>query len=188
MTKNTTFIYIFTLLLSIQFVSCNGPEAESKKKVTAKKPIVNVPAFNADSAYQFIADQVAFGPRVPNTKAHQEAAVYLENTLRRFTKDVSVQSFQMRAYDGTVLNGKNIIGHFNVNAKKRILLASHWDSRPYADHDPNEEMHRTPIDGANDGASGVGVLLELARLFSEQSPSVGVDIILFDLEDYGVPN
>eukprot|EP00825_Cyclidium_porcatum_P021229 TRINITY_DN23737_c0_g1_i2.p3 TRINITY_DN23737_c0_g1~~TRINITY_DN23737_c0_g1_i2.p3 ORF type:complete len:174 (+),score=13.52 TRINITY_DN23737_c0_g1_i2:413-934(+) len=82
---------------------------------------------------------------------------------------------------------KNIIASFNPDKKSRILLASHWDSRPYADHDPNKENHKTPIDGANDGASGVGILIEVARQLSIKKPELGVDIVFWDIEDYGEP-
>ncbi len=181
-------IYLISLVLLIQFTSCDNKVEKKESKKKDAKAVIQVPAFNADSAFQFVAEQVAFGPRVPNTTAHQEAAIYLENTLQKYTSNVIVQEFQQRAYDGTILNGKNIIAQFNPEKKKRILLASHWDSRPFADHDADEANHHTAIDGANDGASGVGVLLEMARLMSQQAPSVGVDIILFDLEDYGVPN
>jgi hypothetical protein len=107
--------------------------------------------------------------------------------MRSYTTAVEVQSFKARAYNGKVLRGKNIIASFNPENKKRILLCAHWDSRPYADHDPESKNHNTPIDGANDGASGIGVLIEMARNFSQQLPSIGVDIIFFDLEDYGPP-
>jgi Zn-dependent M28 family amino/carboxypeptidase len=98
-----------------------------------------------------------------------------------------VQPFRARAYDGTILKGKNIIGSFNPGSKSRILLCAHWDSRPFADHDPDPDNHLTPIDGANDGGSGVGVLLEVARQMAMQRPHIGVDILLFDAEDYGPP-
>lgn len=187
MRNNIIRIFLFSIPLLI--TSCEGAKEENNKNTEAKKTEnIQVPEFNADSAYHFVEAQVAFGPRVPNTEAHEQTAVYLENTLRRFTPDVIVQSFQQRAFDGTVLNGKNIMGRFNKSEKKRILLASHWDSRPFADHDPDEANYHTPIDGANDGASGVGILLEIARIISQQSPTVGVDVIFFDLEDYGVPH
>jgi Zn-dependent M28 family amino/carboxypeptidase len=107
--------------------------------------------------------------------------------LNDFADTVEVQSFKAKAYNGKILRGKNIIASFRPENKKRVLLSAHWDSRPYADHDPDKEKHDNAIDGANDGASGVGVLIELARQFSAQNPAIGVDIILFDLEDYGPP-
>lgn len=186
--KQFSVLLLVTLFLAL--LSCeNQPKkssGEGKKKQEVVK--IKVPEFNKDSAYKFVAEQVAFGPRVPNTRAHEECALYLENKMKEYTPDVLVQEFQQRAYDGTVLNGKNIISQFNKSAKKRILLAAHWDSRPFADHDPDEANHHTHIDGANDGASGVGVLIEIARLMAQQATNVGVDIVFFDLEDHGVPD
>ncbi|MCK5776946.1 MAG: M28 family peptidase [Bacteroidales bacterium] len=187
MTINKYISIALALFFAFSFSACDNQKSTKKTPKKTKKT-VSVPAFNADSAYNFVAEQVAFGPRVPNTATHNQGAKYLENTLLKYTSNVIVQEFQKRAYDGTVLNGKNIIAEFNPQNKSRILLAAHWDSRPFADHDADEANHHTAIDGANDGASGVGVLLEMARLMAKQAPEIGVDIILFDLEDYGVPN
>ena len=188
MTINKYIPLVLALFFAFSFSGCDDQKSsKNASKKTAKKT-VSVPVFNADSAYNFVAEQVAFGPRVPNTPAHSQGAKYLENTLLKYTANVIVQEFQKRAYDGTVLNGKNIIAEFNPENKSRVLLAAHWDSRPFADHDTDEANHHTAIDGANDGASGVGVLLEIARLMAQQAPNIGVDIILFDLEDYGVPS
>ncbi|HTX88152.1 MAG TPA: M28 family peptidase, partial [Bacteroidales bacterium] len=85
------------------------------------------------------------------------------------------------------LNFQNLIASWNPEMKSRILLCSHWDSRPFADHDPDKANHRKPIDAANDGASGVGVLLEIARQLNARQPEIGIDIVLFDVEDYGPP-
>lgn len=108
----------------------------------------------------------------------------------RFSDTVYVQNFRTRLFDGRGIDGKNIIGVFNPDAKKRIVLAAHWDTRPYADADPDRANWNTPIDGANDGASGVGVLLEIARQLHNRKidDKIGVDIVLFDLEDYGAPS
>lgn len=165
-------------------LACTGNR--EKPPITEQKQIsVHVPEFNEDSAYTFVEKQVMFGPRVPGTKAHQQCAEYLRNTLNGFSSNVMVQEFETRLYNGKNASGKNIIGVFSPEKQKRILLCAHWDSRPYADHDPDKANHFSPIDGANDGASGVGVLLEIARLLSIDTSRVGVDIILFDLEDYG---
>ena len=91
------------------------------------------------------------------------------------------------AYDNTILKARNIIGSFNPDNRRRVLLCAHWDSRPYADEERSKKKQREPILGANDGASGVGVLLEMARLMQQQAPTIGVDIIFFDAEDYGIP-
>lgn len=182
-------LFCYILVLSSISIACNQTSrtkdnTKSGKKATAS---VKVPDFNADSAYQFIVDQVNFGPRVPNTEAHRSAGVYLADQLRKFSDTLIIQNFKTRAYDGTVLSGKNLIGSFNLSANSRIMLCAHWDTRPYADHDPNPTNHNTPIDGANDGGSGVGILLEIARLMAIERPKTGVDIILFDAEDYGPP-
>ncbi len=150
-----------------------------------KKERTRPPLFSADSAYNYIEKQVSFGPRVPNTEAHREAGNWLAATLGGFADTLYLQETRVRAYDGTVLNITNIIGVFQPDKRRRILLCAHWDSRPYADYDPDPASHYTPIDGANDGASGVGVLLEIARLLHAQAPDIGIDIIFFDAEDYG---
>ncbi len=180
--------YIIFVVGILFFVSCK----DSKKKTEERKPEViakkvEIPGFNADSAYYFTEKQVAFGPRVPNTKAHEMCSEYLVSVLQKYCKDVKVQSFQAKAWDGTLLKGKNIIAAFNPESNNRIFFSSHWDSRPYADYDADEKNHRKAILGANDGAAGVGILIEIARLFNQTHPNIGVDLILFDLEDYGEP-
>ena len=141
--------------------------------------------FDAASAYGFVKAQVEFGPRVPGTAAHTACADWFVKTLKQWTPDVFVQEFKARAFDGRPLDGRNIIASFNPGAKDRILLCAHWDSRPFADHDPDPANHFRPVMGANDGASGAGVLLEVARCLSLNKPAVGVDILLLDLEDFG---
>ena len=158
--------------------SCGGQEGA----VTAGQ---GSPEFDAASAYGFVKAQVEFGPRVPGTPAHAACAEWLAKTLRQWTPDVVVQEFKARAYDGRPLEGKNIVASFDKGKKDRVLLCAHWDSRPFADHDPDPANHFRPVMGANDGASGVGVLLEIARSLSIEKPAVGVDIVLFDLEDFG---
>jgi len=141
--------------------------------------------FDAASAYGFVKTQVEFGPRVPGTPAHAACADWFVKTLRQWTPDVLVQEFKAKAFDGRPLEGKNIVASFNPEAKDRILLCAHWDSRPFADHDPDPANHFRPVMGANDGASGAAVLLEVARCLSLKKPAVGVDILLLDLEDFG---
>lgn len=175
------------MLVSLVVGCNNAPSSPGANQVAESNATASLPEFNADSAMAFVSGQLAFGPRVTNSKANANCASWLESELKRFSPDVVVQPFKARAFDGTVLNGRNIIASFNPEAKARIMLCAHWDSRPWADHDPDPANHSTPIDGANDGASGVGVLMEMARLFALQPPSVGVDIVLFDAEDYGPP-
>lgn len=183
---------MFTKMLYILFaaamISCSQTPSSSSAKVESQ-PVKqqNVPAFDADSAWVFVENQVKFGPRVPNSEAHVACGNYLTSELKRFGAQVYEQEATLTAYNGTQLKAKNIIGSYNPENSKRVLLFAHWDSRPYADHDKDPANHKKPIDGADDGASGVGVLLEMARQFSIKSPEIGIDIIFFDAEDYGTP-
>jgi Zn-dependent M28 family amino/carboxypeptidase len=130
-----------------------------------------------------VQQQVNIGPRVPNTPEHTITGDFLVDALENFGGKVQEQKFEALTFDGVNLSLRNIIASFNPEAVKRILLAAHWDTRPYADKDIIEP--NIPIDGANDGASGVGVLLEIARNISIVQPNVGIDIVLFDGEDWG---
>ncbi|MCC5946410.1 MAG: M28 family peptidase [Bernardetiaceae bacterium] len=182
--------YVVLILVALIFsVACEDKSSSQSSTDTEKKidlPMAEAPDFNADSAYFFVEKQVSFGPRVPNSKGHYQCGEYLIATLERFADEVIVQPLQIKAHNGTMLSGRNIFAAFNPEATKRVMLAAHWDTRPVADQDA--ERQDEPILGANDGASGVGVLLEIARLLaqSEAQPQVGIDIALFDLEDYGV--
>jgi Zn-dependent M28 family amino/carboxypeptidase len=166
----------------------NDTKTTIQKVPQPKAPVANLalPDFDADSAYQYVADQVAFGPRVPNTEAHRNTAEYLKNQLTKFGAKITVQSGIVEAFDGTKLNFQNIIGSYHPDKANRVLLMAHWDTRPFADQDKKDR--NKAIDGANDGGSGVGVLLEVARQFQIKNPTVGVDIVFFDAEDYGQPS
>lgn len=157
-------------------------ESVAPPDVVAENPFGD---FDADSAYMYVARQVAFGPRVPNTSAHREAGDWLAEELQRHGFQVIQQKAKLKAFDGTVLNARNIFGQLNPESKDRILLLSHWDSRPWADQDPDPQKRSFPVDGANDGASGVGVLLEIARQLSINPVKKGVDILFVDAEDWG---
>ena len=181
-TKSFAINLIFMVLLSCN-TSTKTVEVDSSKK---GKTSITVPSFSADSAYLFIEKQVAFGPRVPNTVAHQICGDYLIDKLESYGADVIVQNFTEDAFDGKKLQLRNIIASYNSQSRKRILLAAHWDTRPFADKDTVDTD--LAIDGANDGASGVAVLLEIARKLSRHElPKVGVDMVFFDGEDYGEP-
>lgn len=147
--------------------------------------LVKTPEFSADRAFAQLEKQVAFGPRVPNSPGHAQCGDWLISELEACGAEVTVQEARVTAFDGTKLDIRNIFGAFNPQARRRILLYAHWDTRPFADKD--SVRTREPIDGANDGASGVAVLLELARIMGDSLPSVGVDIGFFDAEDYGEP-
>lgn len=147
-------------------------------------------AFSADSAYRYISEQVAFGARVPGSAAHEACAAYLREQLRRFGAEVHVEQGCLPNYAGEPQQIYNIVGRYAPEAKRRILLCAHWDSRPWTDQEENYDDRMQPVLGANDGASGVGVLLEVARQLSiVNSPlSMGVDIVFFDAEDMGTPS
>jgi Zn-dependent M28 family amino/carboxypeptidase len=182
-------LILFGLLTGSILISCNFREQNREKAAekNEKAQAVKIPEFNPDSAYRYVKEQLDFGPRVPNTPAHGKCAEYLIAKLKSFQPDVVVQSGQVKAFNGTVLNFQNIIASFNPGLNDRIFISAHWDSRPFADHDPDPAKRKKPVPAANDGASGVGILLEIARQLSIQKPSIGVDLILFDVEDYGPP-
>lgn len=186
MVMNKTYVaWFFAGVATLAGLS--GCQSDKEKK-PEKAPLrqINVPKFSGDSAYQYVVKQVEFGPRVPNSEAHRKAGDYLVAELSRRGASVIEQKFVATAFDNTRLYLRNIIASFNPSKEKRILLAAHWDTRPFADKDPDQKD--APFDGANDGASGVAVLLELARLFAQQAPDAGIDIILFDGEDWGEKN
>lgn len=172
-------------ILSIVAISCDSnKKTVTEDKATENVIAVKVPGFNADSAYAFVKKQVDFGPRVPYTQAHVQTGNYLVDKLKSYGWNVIEQQFDATSFDYKPMPLRNIIGSYNPAARKRILLAAHWDSRPFADKDT--ERKDEAIAGANDGASGVGVLLEIARLLPQNDTlNVGVDIIFFDGEDWG---
>jgi len=176
---------LLPLILLVGLFGCKDnsktEEKSTASKVEASK--VAVPVFAADSAYHWVKAQVDFGPRNPGSKGHAKTAEFLVAELKRFAPEVVVQTAPIRMHDGKTFPLKNIIASFNPDAKKRIVLAAHWDTRQKADN--SSERTNEPILGANDGASGVGVLLEVARQLAAAPLQVGVDIVLFDLEDYG---
>ena len=183
--KNISIIASACLLLAC---ACGNKTTQNTTGTTPVQQYQQVsPNFNADSAYTYVKDQVDFGYRVPNTAAHAACGNYLAAQLKRFGAEVQEQKMVVTAYDGTKLNARNIIGSYAPEKRTRILLFAHWDTRPYSDQDTDPANHRKPLLGANDGASGVGVLLEVARILQTKAPEVGIDIIFFDAEDYGVP-
>lgn len=181
--------FAFGLASLALWSSCsNASSSTSNASVTKEVTRAEVkPHFEADSAYQYIARQLDFGPRVPGTEAQKRAAEWLESELTRHGATVRVQRTEAKAYDGKKLPVINLLGSYNPDARMRVLLMSHWDSRHVADHDQDPAKRHDPVPAANDGASGVGVLLELARLAGKQMPSIGIDIFLTDVEDYGAP-
>lgn len=167
-------------LLMVAVVGCkNSGEDEAQMKMNP------APEFNSDSAFAYIEKQVSFGPRVPATDPHTQCGDWLVSKLTEFGGTVIEQTAEVTTFDEQVLPMRNIIASFHPEKKTRIMLCAHWDTRAFADQD--SLRLKDPIDGANDGGSGVGALLEIARTMQAKPPSVGVDIILFDTEDQGRP-
>ncbi len=147
----------------------------------------SVPNFDENSAYQFLLDQCDFGPRNPGSEGYNNCKQYLIKTLDSYSDTVFTQPFVINDIDDTQYDLDNIIAQYNINSNSHLLLGAHWDTRPWADSDLNIEKHNQPIIGANDGASGVSVLLELAKIFHYNPPPIRVSIVFFDGEDMGRP-
>jgi len=147
----------------------------------------SVPNFDENSAYQFLLDQCDFGPRNPGSEGYNNCKEYLIKTLDSYSDTVFTQPFVINDIDDTQYDLDNIIAQYNINSNSHLLLGAHWDTRPWADSDLNIEKHNQPIIGANDGASGVSVLLELAKIFHYNPPPIRVSIVFFDGEDMGRP-
>lgn len=165
------FVLFFLLILSISFTDMG---------------YAKTPQFQSIRAFDYLKNQCAFGPRNPGSEGHKNCLQYLSDKLKVFADTVIVQPFLFSdPKSKKILTLHNIIGRFG-NQKERILLCAHWDTRPWADLDSDPKNHQKPILGANDGASGVAVLLEIANLLNESPPPVGVDIVFFDGEDSGI--
>ncbi|MFM2377175.1 MAG: hypothetical protein RLZZ165_2272 [Bacteroidota bacterium] len=176
------------LLLVLCMAACDGRspggDASSAVKVPAFKPVA--PPFSADSAYRHIEKQLSYGPRIPNTQAHAACADWLASQFKAYGAEVTVQVAQVQDRTMKMVNMRNIIASFNSASTDRVMVTAHWDSRPLADKDGKNPTAAVP--GANDGGSGVAILLEVARHLGQKAPPVGVDLILWDAEDNGSYN
>ncbi|MEZ0609334.1 M28 family peptidase [Fibrella sp. WM1] len=179
--------FLAIMACALFVAACDDKKNQSSEATESGSTMVAAPAFSGDSAYAFIEQQLAFGPRVPNTPAHVRGGDYIAAKLKAYGCEVTEQPFTAKAWDGTIIKGRNIIGSINPAAAKRILFSSHWDSRPRADNDSLAANHTKPVAAANDGASGVAVLLEMARTIQQAKtkPTVGIDLVFFDAEDWG---
>ena len=179
---------IALIALGLFTYSCNAGSKETKSTNDGSVPTCSLQKaeFNADSAYSYVEAQVNFGPRIPGTSGHSQCAEYLVSDLKRHNADTVInQTATVKAFNGDQLPINNIMGRYNLPATRRILLVAHWDTRPWADNEARIENRDRPVPGANDGASGVGVLLEIARQLDIKSPDTGIDILFTDAEDYG---
>lgn len=175
------FLFVITVTT---LLGCKSQKI-SEETSSVDDAITQVVDFNGMNAFNLVKAQCDFGPRVPGTPAHSKCAEWLEQSLRKSCDTVIVQEGQVTTFDGKTLNIKNLVGSFNPGNSDRILLLAHWDCRPWADNDPDPANHQEPVMGANDAASGVAVLLELARLMKNKKPNIGVHILLVDAEDWG---
>ncbi|HTC23597.1 MAG TPA: M28 family peptidase [Gemmatimonadales bacterium] len=150
----------------------------------AREPAPPPRKFDGPAAFEYLKTQVAFGPRIPRTPAHERMAQWLDSLLRQRADTLIVQSWTHVTAKGDSLPLRNFVARFNPRAQTRILFLAHWDTRPRSDG-PNAKNPKAPVPGANDGASGVAVLLGVADVLKRQPPAVGVDLLFDDGEDYG---
>ena len=178
---------ITIVILSVLLAACSGGKKSSSENTAsaAQQPVG--PTFVADSAYLFCQQQCDFGPRTMNSEAHDRCGEWIAAKFRQYGMEVTLQKADLKGYDGTMLHSTNIMASYRPELTPRLLLCAHWDSRPWADNDPDEANHRKPVVAANDGASGVAVMIEVARLLAADTLGVGVDFVCFDAEDWGTP-
>ena len=209
--RKLSTVGVFSFLIPLSSFLFTTTSCGLRKQAATSDPVAAQPvgpAFSADSAYSYCEQQCAFGPRTMNSQAHDACGQWIMGKFRSFGLTVTPQNTLLKGYDGTMLRATNIIASYRPELTDRILLCAHWDSRPWADNDPDEANWHKPVMAANDGASGVAVLLEIARLLSLQSTALsdeseqvradslqtstvnknlGVDFICFDAEDWGFP-
>ena len=190
------FLLFLPLLLT---TACGGSQKSSTEQPVAQQQAQPVgPAFSADSAFAFCQRQCDFGPRTMNSEAHEQCGQWIAQKFQSYGMHIVEQRATLKGFDGTPLLSNNIVASYRPDLTDRILICAHWDCRPWADNDPDEANHGKPVMGANDGASGIAVMLELARLLAENTDivtteapttayplNVGIDFVCFDAEDWG---
>lgn len=180
--SNTIIIHSALALL---LTACSSKPSKTET-ATPYTPLTEVASFSADSAYSHIKAQVGFGPRIPGSEGSKLCQNYIIDRLNNYgVDDIIQQTGKVTAFTNEIIPYTNILGRFQSSQPQRILLVAHYDTRPWADSDVNPENHQSPIPGANDGASGVSVLLEIARHISTTTPEIGIDMLFVDAEDYG---
>lgn len=187
--KRNNFIflvpYVICLMPVIMASSCKHNKESNSSAETAAANQITKAEFSSDSAYLFIQQQLEFGPRVPGTAAQQKCAEYFEQKLKSYGASVIVQKTKVVVYNGKSVPCINVIATYKPEAKRRLLICTHWDARPFADR--GDSAVANPILAADDGASGAGIMLEFARQLQKRIPEVGVDLVFLDVEDYGQP-
>lgn len=170
---------------AFNFLPSDKAEVSETEEIEKMQPVG--PDFNADSAYIYLQEQCDFGPRTMNSTAHDKCEKWIIQKFEQYGCKVTTQKATLNGYDGTPLRSTNIMASYNPKATTRIMFCAHWDCRPWADNDPDSTNWHKPIIAANDAASGVGVMIELARILKGSGLELGVDFICFDAEDYGTP-
>lgn len=170
---------------AFNFLPSNKAEVSETEEIEKLQPVG--PDFNADSAYIYLQEQCDFGPRTMNSTAHDKCEKWIIQKFEQYGCKVTTQKATLNGYDGTPLRSTNIMASYNPEATTRIMFCAHWDCRPWADNDPDSTNWHKPIIAANDAASGVGVMIELARILKGSGLELGVDFVCFDAEDYGTP-
>ena len=178
--------YILIVILTVLLGACGG---KSGKNIGGPDTIALAPCptFNTDTCMRYIREQCSFGPRVTGTAEAAQCRQYLISQFQRLGAEVSEQQANVTLWDGSERPACNIIARLNPGNQDRILICSHWDSRPWADNDEDEQNHHTPVPAANDGASGVAMMMEICRLLQKKPIRVGIDFVCFDAEDMGTP-
>ena len=178
--------YILFAVLACMLTACGG---RSGRNIGGPDTITLAPCptFNADTCMKYIQEQCNFGPRVTGSKEAELCRQYLVEQFRRLGAVVEEQQADVTLWDGKVLPACNIIASLNPDNTDRVIVCAHWDSRPWADNDEDEKNHHTPVLAANDGASGVAMMMEICRLLQQNPIKVGIDFICFDAEDMGTP-
>ncbi len=147
----------------------------------------DVPHFDGKHSYDFLLKQCEFGPRNPGSIGHQQFSKYLEKFLNEIDNEIIVQNFNYKEHiTSKTQNGKNFIIQFNKESNKRLLIGAHWDTRSISDEETELDKRELPVLGANDGGSGTAVLMELALVFRDNPPPIGIDLVFFDAEDVGI--
>lgn len=181
------FSTAIALLISLSFVSCNS-DSSSSEDTSAESPAkpVTIPPFSRDSAYAHVETQLSFGTREPGSEGIERLRAWMKTKLESYGAKVYMQEFEAEYHWGETIPSANVIGAINPDNKRRIVLAAHFDTRRIGEEDEDEAKRDLPIPGADDGGSGVGVLLEIARIVSENEIDLGIDFVFFDAEDQGI--
>jgi len=176
--------FVLAAAVAVASATCGGVDGEAERG-SAASATANQPRFDGSAAYALIERQVDFGPRVPGTAGHGAMAEWVETYLSERADTLIVQRFDHVSVAGETLPLVNFLARFRPGEGPALLLLAHWDTRPVSDNASDAEERSLPVPGANDGASGIAVLLQLAEMFSRTPPPRSVDILLVDGEDYG---